>query len=619
MSNPDEMPRRQTHFKRLIVCCDGSWMDSLGAKGAEPQSNVTRLARVVRRTCYDGTHQIVWYDAGVGTGMLKADQLTGGGLGMGLAQNVREAYNFICTNYVDGDDIILTGFSRGAFTARSVADMIATVGLLRPLGLDHFYRIFDDYKNLSSPIRMAGEFLCPEGVLKPWDLTRGEAKAKWASERKKAYKDWLVANDYTREYQAQVDAGGKAKRILVKAIGVWDTVGSLGIPPISILGLQGSAVQWKFANTRISEHVEYAFQALALDEPRDAYKPSLWEKAPENKVTYLKQVWFPGSHGDCGGGNHDQQMANITLAWMADQLSSFCGVEFNNDRLTEVFLEGLSYSTVHPFPAVTPRAVERLIPSFLPSIFSTPEKVKGPMPWANDPIYRFGTKPTARDSATCNGDSCRRKRHPPGTPKKQPQDTRWADVLYARPWALGQIHFPSRIQALIGSGFRHPGRYRQADPDTNKETDRPLTGTNERVHSSVRVRLSCGGLSMDDEGKWRCEPLVGAAGDPKAEKAMWRIERGSGIDKKERADFRVRELDTPGYPADELYDVQEGDGNFVWVFNPSMVLSKGTPLQLPTVPVLPEEPLSGYWERHLLWLTNNNVDVWRFAEKNLPV
>ena len=87
----------------------------------------------------------------------------------------------------------------------------------------------------------------------------------------------------------------------------------------------------------------------------------------------------------------------------------------------------------------------------------------------------------------------------------------------------------------------------------------------------------------------------------------------------ERADFRVRELDTPGYPADELYDVQEGDGNFVWVFNPSMVLSKGTPLQLPTVPVLPEEPLSGYWERHLLWLTNNNVDVWRFAEKNLPV
>lgn len=73
-------------------------------------------------------------------------------------------------------------------------------------------------------------------------------------------------------------------------------------------------MQWKFANTRISEHVEYAFQALALDEPRDAYKPSLWEKAPENKVTYLKQVWFPGSHGDCGGGNHDQQMANITLA-----------------------------------------------------------------------------------------------------------------------------------------------------------------------------------------------------------------------------------------------------------------------------------------------------------------
>jgi uncharacterized protein (DUF2235 family) len=101
--------------------------------------------------------------------------------------------------------------------------------------------------------------------------------------------------------------------ITIKALGVWDTVGTLGIPPAPVVGIRGSADQWRFTNTQISDKVENAFQALALDEPRYAFRPALWERIDGNK-TNLKQVWFPGTHSNIGGGWPDQQMANITLA-----------------------------------------------------------------------------------------------------------------------------------------------------------------------------------------------------------------------------------------------------------------------------------------------------------------
>lgn len=102
--------------------------------------------------------------------------------------------------------------------------------------------------------------------------------------------------------------------IRIKAVAVWDTVGSLGIPPAPVFGIRGSADQWKFTSTHVSSKVENAFQALSLDEPRAAFRPALWERLEDNKVTNLKQVWFPGNHGDVGGGWYDQQMANISLA-----------------------------------------------------------------------------------------------------------------------------------------------------------------------------------------------------------------------------------------------------------------------------------------------------------------
>jgi Uncharacterized alpha/beta hydrolase domain (DUF2235) len=114
--------------------------------------------------------------------------------------------------------------------------------------------------------------------------------------------------------------------VSIKAIAVWDTVGSLGIPRIGVLqnlGIQrAESKEMTFYDTKLGRSVENAFQALALDERRSSFAPAIWEK-PEGNRTRLRQVWFPGVHSNVGGGYDDQGMANITLAWMMDQLSPF--------------------------------------------------------------------------------------------------------------------------------------------------------------------------------------------------------------------------------------------------------------------------------------------------------
>ena len=110
-------------------------------------SNVTRITRALRKTSNDGRHQIIYYHSGVGTGSSVIDTITGGLLGSGISENIREVYSFISANYEPGDEIILIGFSRGAFTARSVAGMVRDIGLLTRDGMDSFYPIFKDQEN----------------------------------------------------------------------------------------------------------------------------------------------------------------------------------------------------------------------------------------------------------------------------------------------------------------------------------------------------------------------------------------------------------------------------------------------------------------------------------------
>ncbi|KAI9775684.1 MAG: hypothetical protein M1839_000951 [Geoglossum umbratile] len=327
-----------THQKRIVVCCDGTWMDSdngYDSKSGVLQvpSNVTRFVRSLKAEGArkgpgglgsgaerdDYIPQIKYYQAGVGTGTGLWDHLVGGGTGLGLSEHIREAYAFIANNYREPtstnlahDEIFLLGFSRGAFTARSIAGFIGYVGLLTRKGMDHFYEIFKDYENAGLGSKWKSPF--PDRPFKGKPSMCDKAG-------KKLYQDMLVENGLTR------------LNIPIKAVAVWDTVGSLGIPTISWIDKLHlpfpSSKELLFFNTKLDNmNIEHAFQALALDEMRWSFPPAVWELPPDSK-TVLKQTWFPGVHSNIGGGMDDQQLSDITLAWMLSQLDGM--LDFDQD------------------------------------------------------------------------------------------------------------------------------------------------------------------------------------------------------------------------------------------------------------------------------------------------
>ncbi|KAF2280250.1 uncharacterized protein EI97DRAFT_357088, partial [Westerdykella ornata] len=290
-------------FKRLIVACDGTWMNSdngmLNGRIAVP-SNVTRLSRAIKAVSQDGIPQIVNYQMGVASQGSVLNRLTHGVTGEGLQDTILEAYSFLANNYHPGDELFLFGFSRGAFTARSIAGLIGHVGLLTKKGLNSLPAVWEDYQHRYDA-----------GYISRNPTQPFPNKPSASSPR------------YTRELQRR---GLTRLDIPIKVVGVWDTVGSLGMPRIGLLqrlGVQDpQSEEMAFYDTKISDCIENAFQALALDEKRTAFAPAVWEK-PEGNRTTLRQVWFPGAHSDVGGGSDDTQLANISLAWMMSQVEPF--------------------------------------------------------------------------------------------------------------------------------------------------------------------------------------------------------------------------------------------------------------------------------------------------------
>nr|XP_036584755.1 peptidoglycan binding domain containing protein [Colletotrichum truncatum]KAF6794405.1 peptidoglycan binding domain containing protein [Colletotrichum truncatum] len=521
--------------KRLIVCCDGTWMDSetgyVKPRFWKPKgqlqipSNVTRISRCFRRKCTDGRVQVIEYESGVGTGSNTLDALTGGAFGLGLSERVRQVYSFLCANYCDGDEIILIGFSRGAYTVRSVAGMIADLGLLTREGVEHFYPIFKDMENW-----MNDEYI-DEFPSMPFDNKPKGVDAAYE------YKARLEKLGMTRVRQNE----GHGDIIKVKAVAVWDTVGSLGIPQIAWLnklGIYASNEEYRFWDTSLSDRVEHAFQALALDETRYSFQPAVWERLDANRLsTDLRQVWFPGNHSNCGGGWNDQGMANITLAWMMDQLASI-GVEFNH------------------------LALERCV-NQSKSFYRSQQKINKEKKWALEPIFS--------------------QNHP------------------LRPWGLGSIQKTSNIlYSLAGKITRTPGLYKQVNPKTEVGEGPFLKDTNERIHSSVRIRLACKGLDLNDVGVWKNPAL----------KKNWRLVRTK----------TAYHDPVPHHPHWEPEDdrknciqhpAESEDGRWVWEYC-------GPKRHAPTSPqarIMVEEPLGPY-ERHLLKLTGGSPSVYEWAHKN---
>lgn len=278
--------------KRIIICSDGTWnTPDQKDGGAVCPSNVVKMSRAVAAQAPDGTVQVVFYDQGVGTAW-GLDRWIGGAFGEGLTKNIEDAYRFLVDNYAQGDEIYLFGFSRGAYTARSTAGMIRNCGVLRK--------------------QYAHKF--------------PEAHALYRSKAQDDTPDGKNSVAFRKNF---------AHEVRIRFIGVWDTVGALGIPLSGLRFLTRRRHQ--FHDVQLSRYVDCAYQALAIDEQRKPFAPAIWEtkKVPGQKV---EQVWFAGVHTNIGGGYKDSGLSDLTFLWMKEKAEA-CGLAFDQDYIK---------STIHP-------------------------------------------------------------------------------------------------------------------------------------------------------------------------------------------------------------------------------------------------------------------------------
>ncbi|NDY43088.1 DUF2235 domain-containing protein [Dissulfurirhabdus thermomarina] len=267
--------------KRLIVCCDGTWNNP----EQREVTNVVKTARAVLPAARDGRPQVVFYDRGVGTGNL-LDRIEGGALGEGLDANIQDAYRFLVHNWAEGDEIFLFGFSRGAYTARSTAGFIRNCGILRKR---HAHLIPDAFRMY----------------------------------RSRAHPDAPAAAGFRRRYAAEVR---------IRFVGVWDTVGALGIPLRVMQDLNRR--RYAFHDTSPSRIIDHACHALAIDERRSDFRPTLWRVTPGARHR-VEQVWFTGVHCDVGGGYRETGLSDITLEWMLGRAAE-AGLEVDRGYLAAV-------------------------------------------------------------------------------------------------------------------------------------------------------------------------------------------------------------------------------------------------------------------------------------------
>jgi uncharacterized protein (DUF2235 family) len=273
--------------KRLIICADGTWNEpNQTDNNIVSPSNVAKLASAISPVDSTGITQIVYYHTGLGTQGGFFEHFGGGALGIGISQNIKDLYLFLVLNYNPGDELFFLGFSRGAYSVRSLAGLIRNVGILKNKNLDKFaaaYALYQDRTDASHPNAVRSIHF--------------RAQYSWP--------------DFP-----------------IKFIGVWETVGALGIPfPFQI----GSKL-WEFHDVELSSHIDYAYQALAIDEKRKPFVPCIWVKqwnSPQSQV--LEQAWFPGVHSNVGGGYSDAGLSDCALEWMYKKAEG-CGLAINTEE-----------------------------------------------------------------------------------------------------------------------------------------------------------------------------------------------------------------------------------------------------------------------------------------------
>lgn len=272
--------------KRLALFLDGTW-NTVG-----DNTNVWRLKSLCADHSSDGLQQVAYYSKGVGTSA--GEKVRGGMFGYGLDRAITDAYEWLVEVYEPDDEIFIFGFSRGAYTARSLAGFIAKCGLLQrgsPLGVKQLfdrYRKDDTVSTIHELLQMPPSITATLGIEERWMLT-------------------------------------DARPVSIKMVGVWDTVGALGIPFGSIPGISRSG--FKFLHTGLRLPLENAYHAVAIDEHRAAFAPTLWTKkfhdgvpaseiAAPRRIDSVEQRWFAGAHANVGGGCRSDLLAQRPLQWL---------------------------------------------------------------------------------------------------------------------------------------------------------------------------------------------------------------------------------------------------------------------------------------------------------------
>jgi uncharacterized protein (DUF2235 family) len=288
--------------KRIALFLDGTW------NTVRDNTNIWRLRALCSEKSADGARQVLYYDQGVGT--RGGQKIRGGTFGYGLGANVIAAYRWLIENYEPGDDVFVFGFSRGAFTARSLTGLIAKCGLLQPGAPLSVGQVFERY--------VESKILRPIYQLQfeKRELGRREKRGGSALDEPRLFppsreEEWLLRY---------------SQRITIDFTGVFDTVGSLGIP---FGNFWFSSKRLQFHHTRLSNLYRKTYQALAIDEHRGHFAPTIWTKfTPQQgdaqaRITRFQPIteqrWFVGAHANIGGGYIDDRLAQIPLAWLVQK------------------------------------------------------------------------------------------------------------------------------------------------------------------------------------------------------------------------------------------------------------------------------------------------------------
>jgi uncharacterized protein (DUF2235 family) len=284
--------------KRVAVFLDGTW------NTVNDNTNVWRLKSLLAPKGKDAVEQLPYYGTGVGTAF--GERLRGGMFGYGLNEEIIRAYEWLIDRYNSGDELFIFGFSRGAYTARSLSGLISKCGLLAagaPLSVNQLYARY----------RRGGAVPTIRELLEQQNGRK---------------KDFVLEERWMLKYSQAID---------IDFLGVWDTVGALGLPFGNLPILGKAAMQ--FLNTGIRISNKRAFHALAIDEHRKAFAPTVWtvdfaREAPaphhHRTLSQVEQRWFVGAHANVGGGCQSDPLAQAPLKWMMDR-ASLSGLAFRRD------------------------------------------------------------------------------------------------------------------------------------------------------------------------------------------------------------------------------------------------------------------------------------------------